>query len=89
MTFTARTGTLFDVSVGGLVKMMPFRTGLRSLLSLAVLSLLFVFAFAQFEDGGHIPWEFQGLGEHDLRSREDSQRSFAVRQELSSCARVV
>jgi hypothetical protein len=83
MPFIARTGAIFNASVGGLFNMMPARTGLRSLLSLSVLFVLFVFAYAEFEflDGppdGRVAWEFQKLNDDDLREQESNQRPFAV-----------
>lgn len=90
MPFIARTGAIFNASGGGLFNMMPTRTGFRSLLSLTVFFALFVFAYAAFEfpDGppdGRIAWEFQKLGDDELRSQEASQRSFAVRSSPAFC----
>ncbi|GAM36080.1 hypothetical protein TCE0_018r04888 [Talaromyces pinophilus] len=82
MTFIARTGAIFNASVGGLLNMMPARTGLRSILSLSVFFVLFVFTFAEFEflDGppdGRVAWEFQKLNDEDLREQEANQRPFS------------
>lgn len=83
MTFIARTGAIFNASVGGLLNMMPARTGLRSILSLSVFFVLFVFTFAEFEflDGppdGRVAWEFQKLNDEDLKEQEANQRPFSV-----------
>lgn len=83
MPFFARIGVVFNASVGGLFIMMPARTGLRSILSLSVFFVLFVFAFGAFEflDGppdGRVAWEFQRLNDEDLREQEANQRPFAV-----------
>lgn len=85
MTVIARTGAFIHASVSDLMNMMPARQSIRSLLFLAVFSVLFVVVLSELnwphelKDDDRLPWESYNLRDDELRAQEGNQHSFAVR----------
>jgi hypothetical protein len=88
MPLVTRIGTFINAFASGLANIMSTRTGIRSILALAVFFVIFVVAYAELDhedgiDNGRLPWEFWKLTDAELREQANSQHSFSVSFTLS------